>query len=244
MSKDRISLNYDSQVWADLRHPDHTNNRYSSIRERYQVCNNVGGREKMLLRQWMTEAGSGLELEFIQKFTDQTLTSTGQLSFTADLENIHSLLSGRWSLVLRLNSCLYQTPAKGDWWLCLTVDDWDVDKKSCLGPLNHFWENKKFGHSISVPGRHRCTFFAPGKVSFLLLLDFPWLNFLHSLLCSNELHPDLYQRGDLFQGHSHICICGHCFLASECLILYPELKVSQYLQWIIIKTLGWYHRKD
>ena len=34
----------------------------------------------MLLRQWMTEAGSGLELEFIQKFTDQTLTSTGELS--------------------------------------------------------------------------------------------------------------------------------------------------------------------
>jgi len=28
------------------------------------------------IRQWMTEAGSGLELEFIQKFTDQTLTST------------------------------------------------------------------------------------------------------------------------------------------------------------------------
>lgn len=28
------------------------------------------------LRQWMTEAGSGLELEFLQKFTDQTLTST------------------------------------------------------------------------------------------------------------------------------------------------------------------------
>ena len=59
------------------------------------MCNNVGGREKMLLRQWMTEAGSGLELEFIQKFTDQTLTSTGELSVTADLENIHSLLSGR-----------------------------------------------------------------------------------------------------------------------------------------------------
>ena len=44
------------------------------------MCNNVGGREKMLLRQWMTEAGTGLELEFIQKFTDQTLTSTGELS--------------------------------------------------------------------------------------------------------------------------------------------------------------------
>ena len=31
-------------------------------------------------RQWMEEAGSGLQLEFIQKFTDQTLTSTGFLS--------------------------------------------------------------------------------------------------------------------------------------------------------------------
>ena len=56
------------------------------------MCNNVGGREKTLLRQWMTEAGSGLELEFIQKFTDQTLTSTGELSFTADLENIQTIL--------------------------------------------------------------------------------------------------------------------------------------------------------
>ena len=56
------------------------------------MCNNVGGREKMLLRQWMTEAGTGLELEFIQKFTDQTLTSTGELSFTADLENIQTFL--------------------------------------------------------------------------------------------------------------------------------------------------------
>ena len=41
----------------------------------------------------MTEAGSGLELEFIQKFTDQTLTSTGQLSFTADLEINQTFLS-------------------------------------------------------------------------------------------------------------------------------------------------------
>ena len=56
------------------------------------MCNNVGGREKMLLRQWMTEAGSGLELEFIQKFTDQTLTSTGELSFTADFKNIQTTL--------------------------------------------------------------------------------------------------------------------------------------------------------
>ncbi len=29
-----------------------------------------------LFREWMEEAGSGLELEFLQKFTDQTLTST------------------------------------------------------------------------------------------------------------------------------------------------------------------------
>merc|ERR1712130_176491 len=30
------------------------------------------------IRQWMGEAGSGLELDFIQKFTDQTLTSTAE----------------------------------------------------------------------------------------------------------------------------------------------------------------------
>jgi len=30
------------------------------------------------IRQWMEEAGSGLQLEFIQKFTDQTLTSTAE----------------------------------------------------------------------------------------------------------------------------------------------------------------------
>ena len=177
----------------------------------------------MLLRQWMTEAGTGLELEFIQKFTDQTLTSTGQLSLTADLENIHSLLSGRWSLVLRLNSCLYQTPAKGDWWLCLTVDDWDVDKKKVVWVL---WIMSERTRSLVTPvvcsGVTDVPFLRQGKSAFYCCWIF--LGSTSCIPCFSPMNytPILLQEHNefingkiLFRG-SYIFV--FCIFPSECLI--------------------------
>ena len=72
--------------------------------------------------------------------------------------------------------------------------NWDVVKKKLFGFFEPCLREQEIWSLQWCPLEAQMYLFWLMKVSFLLLLDFPWLNFLYSLLFSNELLPDLASR--------------------------------------------------